>query len=41
VNFGRPHNLLIAIRGGGHNVGGHAFCDDGPVIDLSGMRAPT
>jgi FAD/FMN-containing dehydrogenase len=31
--------LLTAIRGGGHNVGGRALCDDGLVIDLSGMRS--
>ncbi len=39
VNYGRDKNLLTAIRGGGHNVGGRALCDDGLVIDLSRMRA--
>jgi FAD/FMN-containing dehydrogenase len=39
VNFARENNLLTAIRGGGHNVGGRALCDDGIVIDLSRMRA--
>lgn len=39
VNFARTHNLLIAVRGGGHNVAGSAVCDDGLVIDLSPMRA--
>src|SRR5215831_5117013 len=39
VNFARQNNLLTAIRGGGHNVGGRALCDDGIVIDLSRMRA--
>jgi hypothetical protein len=29
----------MAIRGGGHNVGGRALCDDGIVIDLSRMRS--
>ena len=38
VNFGRQNKLLIAIRGGGHNAGGLGVCDDGLVIDLSGMR---
>ena len=35
VNFGRNNNLLIAVRGGGHNGGGLGTCDDGLVIDLS------
>jgi hypothetical protein len=39
VNFGREKNVLTAIRGGGHNVGGRALCDDGLVIDLSRMRS--
>jgi FAD/FMN-containing dehydrogenase len=39
VNFGYANNLLTAIRGGGHNVGGRALCDDGLVIDLSRMRS--
>jgi hypothetical protein len=38
VNFGREHNLLIAIRGGGHSGPGLASCDDGLVIDLSMMK---
>src|SRR5215472_15969342 len=39
VSFARTNNLLTAIRGGGHNVGGRALCDDGMVIDLSRMRS--
>ena len=38
VNFARTHRLLIAVRGGGHNVAGFATCDDGIVIDLSRMK---
>lgn len=38
VNFGRDNNLLVAIRGGGHNGGGLGICDDGLVIDLSGIK---
>jgi len=38
VNFGRENNLLIAIRGGGHNGGGLGLCDEGLVIDLSGLK---
>lgn len=39
VNFGRENNLLIAVRGGGHNGGGLGICDDGLVIDLSGLKS--
>lgn len=39
VRFVRDHDLSAAIRGGGHNVAGHAICTDGVVIDLSEMRA--
>jgi hypothetical protein len=39
VHFGRTNNLVTAIRGGGHNVGGRALCDNGLVIDLSRMKA--
>src|SRR5215831_20862354 len=28
VNFGRANTIPTAIRGGGHNVGGRALCDD-------------
>ena len=38
VNFGRENNLLVAVRGGGHNGGGLGICDDGLVIDLSGFK---
>ena len=38
VNFGRAQDLLIAIRGGGHNGPGFGSCDDGLVIDLSRLK---
>ena len=38
VNFARTHGLLVAVRGGGHNVAGSAVCDGGLVIDLSPMK---
>ncbi|MBB3232849.1 FAD-binding oxidoreductase [Halomonas stenophila] len=39
VNFARKHNLLISIRGAGHNIAGNAVCDDGLMIDLSLMKS--
>jgi len=38
VNYAREHDVLLSIRGGGHNVAGNAVNDGGIVIDLSRMR---
>ena len=38
VNFGRENDMLVSIRGGGHNAGGLGICDDGLVIDLSNIN---
>lgn len=38
IDFARDNDVLVAVRGGGHNVAGRALCDDGLVIDLSWMR---
>jgi FAD/FMN-containing dehydrogenase len=38
VAFARRHDLLISVRGGGHNVAGNAVCDGGLMIDLSPMK---
>src|SRR5215213_5613572 len=39
VNFARDQNVLVAIRGGGHNGPGLGSCDDGLMIDLSLMKS--
>ena len=39
VNFARAQDLLVAIRGAGHNVAGSSVCDGGLVIDLSRMKS--
>jgi FAD/FMN-containing dehydrogenase len=39
VEFARDHGLVLAVRGGGHNIAGNAVCDGGLMIDLSLMRS--
>src|SRR3954462_8933033 len=38
VHFAKENNMLLAIRGGGHNAGGLGIADDALVIDLSLMK---
>ncbi|MGN6285618.1 MAG: FAD-binding oxidoreductase [Afipia sp.] len=38
VSFARSRSLVIAVRAGGHNIGGASVCDGGLVIDLSRMK---
>src|SRR5688572_14796600 len=38
VTFARENDLVLSIRGGGHNIAGLALCDDGLTIDLSQMK---
>jgi UDP-N-acetylenolpyruvoylglucosamine reductase len=39
VNFAREHGLVLAIRGGGHNIAGNAACDGGLMLDLTPMKS--
>ncbi len=39
VRFARDHDLLVSIKGAGHNIAGNAVCENGLLIDLSGMRS--
>ncbi|WP_135304816.1 ester cyclase [Haloarcula amylovorans] len=39
VDFAREHDLLLSVKGGGHNVSGNAVCDDGIMVDLSQMTS--
>jgi FAD/FMN-containing dehydrogenase len=38
VRFAREHDLLISVRGGGHNYAGKSVCEGGLMIDLSPMK---
>ena len=38
VNFARENDVLVSVRGGGHNVAGSATNDGGMMIDLSQMK---
>ncbi|QFU82494.1 FAD-binding oxidoreductase [Natronorubrum aibiense] len=39
VNFAREQDVVLAIRGAGHNIAGNAVCNDGLMLDLSAMRS--
>jgi len=39
ISFAREHDLVLAVRGGGHSVAGNAVCDGGLLLDMSDMRS--
>jgi len=39
VTFARAHNLLVAVRGGGHSLSGQSVCDGGLMVDLAPMQS--
>ncbi len=41
VNFAREAGVLIAVKGGGHNIAGNAVSDGGLMLDLSGLKSIT
>ena len=38
VKLAKAHDLVVAVKGGGHNIAGNAVCEGGLMIDLSNMR---
>jgi len=39
IRFAAERNVLLSIRGGGHNIAGLALCDGGLTVDVSQMKA--
>lgn len=39
VRFAARHDLLLAVKGGGHSIPGWSVCEGGLMIDLSPMKA--
>jgi FAD/FMN-containing dehydrogenase len=38
VQFAASHDLLVAVRGGGHSLPGYSVCEGGIMIDLAPMQ---
>ncbi|CAB3954850.1 6-hydroxy-D-nicotine oxidase [Achromobacter insolitus] len=39
VDFARDNDLILSVRGGGHNIAGTAVCEGGMMLDLSPMKS--
>jgi FAD/FMN-containing dehydrogenase len=39
IDLARRHDLMVAVRSGGHNIAGNAVCEGGLMIDLSAMNS--
>lgn len=39
IRFAREHDLLVTVRGAGHNIAGNSVADGALLIDLSGMKS--
>jgi FAD/FMN-containing dehydrogenase len=37
VDYARENDLLLSVKGGGHNIAGSAVCEGGLMLDCSGM----
>ncbi len=38
VDFARRHDLVLSVKGGGHNIAGNAVSDGGVLLDLGAMN---
>jgi FAD/FMN-containing dehydrogenase len=41
VGFARDHELLLSVKGGGHNIAGTSIAEGGLMLDMSRMRDVT